>query len=108
MSVRTRRNNSGDQSAPPRSHQKQRRTFTLSPESVALLDELSAKSKSASAVLDELLLSLRREKVRQEMEERVGRYYDRRSEEERGEEALWGDFATQEFAAIEVAKLRSK
>lgn len=87
---------------------KQRRTFTLSPEAVELLDELSASSKSASSVLDELLLSLRRERERREMEERIGRYYDQRSEEERREETLWGDFATGEFMAAELSRLRSK
>lgn len=108
MSTRAGKNNSRSRLASPGNHRKHRRTFTLSPESLALLDELSAKSKSASAVLDELLLSLRREKERQEMEERIGRYYDQRSEEERREETVWGDFATREFAAIELAKLRSK
>lgn len=88
--------------------QKQRKTFTLSYEAVALLDELSASSKSASSVLDELLLSLRRERERQEMEERMGRYYDQRSEEEGREATLWGDFATREFVAAELLRLRSK
>lgn len=87
---------------------KQRRTFTLSPEAVALLDDLSANSKSASSVLDELLLSLRREKERREMAERIERYYDQRSEEERREEMLWGDFATREFMVEELLRLQSK
>ncbi len=60
------------------------------PEAVALLDDLSANSKSASSVLDESLLSLRREKERQEMEERISRYYDERSEEARRGKALGG------------------
>lgn len=87
---------------------KQRRTFTLSPEAVALLDDLSADSKSASSVLDELLLSLRREKERREMEKRIERYYSKRSEEEYREEMLWGDFATREFMATELSRLQSK
>jgi len=90
------------------SRNKQRRTFTLSPESVALLDELSASSKSASSVLDELLLSLRREKERQEMEARIARYYDERSDEERREDSLWADFATREFMAAELSRLQLK
>lgn len=48
-----------------------------------------------------LLPSWRREKERQTMEERIERYYDRRSEEERHEEGLWGDFATREFVRSE-------
>lgn len=87
---------------------KQRRTFTLSPEAVALLDDLSADSKSASSVLDELLLSLRRERERREMEKRIQRYYDERSEDERQEGKLWGDFATREFMATELSRLQLK
>jgi hypothetical protein len=90
---------------------KQRKTFTLSPESVALLEELSARRnprgpESVSAVLDDLLLALRREKTRQEMEEKIGKYYDERSEAERQEEIEWGKFAMAEFAAIEMNKAR--
>ena len=87
---------------------KQRRTFTLSPQAVALLEDLSANSKSASSVLDELLLSLGREKERREMEKRIARYYDERSEEERHGDTLWGDFATREFMAAELLRLQSK
>ena len=93
--------------SPTGRRQKQRRTFTLSPESVALLEELSVNAKSTSAFLDELLLSLRTERKRQEMEERIGRYYDHRTDEGRREERLWAEFALKEFAAAELAKLRS-
>jgi hypothetical protein len=86
---------------------KQRKTFTLSPESVALLEELSLQRQahgpeSVSAVLDDLLLAMRREKTRQEMEEKIGKYYDGRSEAERQEEIEWGKFAMAEFTAIEL------
>jgi hypothetical protein len=94
-----------------RGQTKQRRTFTLSPESVALLEQLSAQrnsrgQESVSAVLDDLLMALRREKTRQEMEEKIGRYYDERSEAEREEEIDWGKFAMAEFAAAELIKGR--
>lgn len=85
---------------------KQRRTFTLSPESVALLEELSRQRhtrgpESVSAVLDDLLLALRHAKTLQEIEEKIGKYYDERSDLERREETEWGKFAMAEFAAIE-------
>ncbi len=90
---------------------KRRKTFTLSPESVALLEELSAKRRthgpeSVSAVLDDLLLTMRREKTRQEMEDRIGKYYDERSEAERQEEIEWGKFAMAEFTAIELNRAK--
>jgi len=94
-----------------RGRTKPRKTFTLSPESVALLEELSAQrnsrrgQESVSAVLDDLLIALRREKT-QETEERIGKYYDERSEELREEEIAWGEFAMAEFAADEMNKAR--
>ncbi len=91
---------------------KQRKTFTLSPESVALLEGLSANRsdsrgrESVSAVLDDLLLAIGKDKARREAEEKIGKYYDERSEEERQEEVEWGNFATGEFLAIELNRSR--
>jgi hypothetical protein len=91
---------------------KQRKTFTLSPESVAFLEDLSASRKdlrgqgSVSAVLDDLLLAIGKDKERQENEDKIGKYYDERSEEERQEEIDWGKLATGEFVAIELNKYR--
>jgi hypothetical protein len=84
---------------------KQRRTFTLSRESVALLEELSRQrrsrgTESVSAVLDDLLLAMRRAKRLQEIEEQIGKYYDEPSDRERQDETEWGKFALAEFAAI--------
>jgi len=98
----------------PRSRRrvKQRKTFTLSHESVAFLEELSASRKdphgqeSVSAVLDGLLLAVGKEKDRQENEAKIGKYYDERSEDERQEEIDWGKLATGEFLAIELNKYR--
>ncbi len=91
---------------------KQRRTFTLSHESVAFLEELSACRKksrgqeSVSAVLDNLLLAIGKDKERQENEDKIGKYYDERSDKERQEEIEWGKLATGEFLAIELDKYR--
>jgi hypothetical protein len=91
---------------------KQRKTFTLSPESVAFLEKLSASransrgQESVSAVLDDLLLAIGKDKARQDIEDKIGKYYDQRSEEERQEEIDWGKLATGEFVAIELNKYR--
>jgi hypothetical protein len=91
---------------------KQRKTFTLSHESVAFLEELSASRKdshgeeSLSAVLDGLLLAVGKDLQRQQNEAKIGKYYDERSEEERQEEIDWGKIATGEFLAIELNKYR--
>ena len=108
MSTTSGRKRNPRRAEPAKKGPKQRRTFTLSPEAVALLDDLSASSKSASSVLDKLLLSLRREKERREMEKRIERYYSERSAEEHHEETLWGDFATREFMVAELSRLQSK
>jgi hypothetical protein len=81
---------------------KQRKTFTLSAESIALLEELTGRGnphalESVSAVLDGLLLGIRKEKARQELERKVGEYYDERSREEEEEEIAWGKFALSQF-----------
>jgi hypothetical protein len=88
---------------------KQRRTFTLSADSIALLEELSARRnvrgrESVSSILDELLLAIYREKVRQENENRIANYYDERPEAQRHEELEWGRFAMAEFAAAQMNK----
>jgi hypothetical protein len=91
---------------------KRRKTFTLSQESVAFLEQLSASRKdsrgqeSVSAVLDDLLLAIGKDKERQKNEHKIGKYYDERSEEERQEEIDWGKLATGEFLAIELSKYR--
>jgi hypothetical protein len=91
---------------------KQRKTFTLSDESVAFLEELSASRKDAhgqesvSAVLDDLLLAIGKQKERLTNEDKIGKYYDERSEEERQGEIDWGQLATGEFLAIELNKYR--
>jgi hypothetical protein len=91
---------------------KQRKTFTLSPESVAFLEKLSTsrtdsrRRESVSAALDAFLLAVVKDQNRQQIEDQIGKYYDERSEEERQEEIDWGKLATGEFVAIELNKYR--
>ncbi len=93
---------------------KQRKTFTLSTESIALLEELTGCSsnphalKSVSAVLDGLLLRIRKEKARQELERKIGEYYDERSREEEEEEIAWGKFALSQFPVDDSAPKESR
>ena len=47
------------------------------------------------------------EKVRHELEEKIAKYYDELSEEERQEEIAWGKFALAEFVAIDMDRLRN-
>ena len=88
---------------PPRRTQvKQRKTFTLSPQSVALLEKLTAErsthgQESVSAVLDDLLLSFGEEKRRREMEHSTQKYYDKRSPQDEEEEIAWAKFALSQF-----------
>jgi len=76
---------------------KQRRTFTLSPESLAYLDQQARKRRlnSQSAVLDELLLEKTREQRRAELEANITAYYDSLSDEEVEEQRAWGELAEQ-------------
>ena len=82
---------------------KRRRTFTLSPESLAYLDEQARQRKlgSQSAFLDELLREKTMELRRAALEANVTAYYDSLSEEERQEQRAWGELAEQSLALRE-------
>jgi hypothetical protein len=47
------------------------------------------------------------DKVRQQIEEKIAKYYEERSEEELEEEIAWGKFAVAEFVAIEMDRLKN-
>jgi hypothetical protein len=92
---------------------KQRKTFTLSPQSVAFLEQLSAErsahgQESVSAVLDDLLLSFGEEKRRREMERSTQKYYDKRSPQDEEEEIAWAKFALSQFPVWEGPKGETK
>jgi hypothetical protein len=76
---------------------KQRRTFTLSPESLAYLEQQARERKlnSQSAVLDELLREKTVELRRAALEANVTAYYDSLSDEEVEEQRAWGELAEQ-------------
>lgn len=92
---------------------KQRKTFTLSPQSVAFLEKLSAErsargQESVSAVLDDLLMLFGEEKRRREMEHSTQQYYDKRSPQDEEEEIAWAKFALSQFPVREGTKGETK
>jgi hypothetical protein len=78
-----------------KSGNKERRTFTLSPASLAYLDQETRRrnADSQSAVLDELLREKKRERQLAALEAAIGSYYDEVSDAEAEEEKIWGEFA---------------
>lgn len=81
-------------------HRKRRRTFTLSPASLAYLEHQARERKlaSQSAFLDELLLEKTMEQRRAALEANVAAYYDSLSDEEVQEQRAWGELAEQSLA----------
>ena len=82
---------------------KQRRTFTLSLESLSYLEQEARRLQieSQSSVLDELL----REKIRDQqlaaIEAKITSYYDNLSDEEMEEDRAWGEFAGSQLVLSE-------
>ncbi len=72
---------------------KMKRSFTLTPESVAFVADTRQKRRagSDSEALDLLLREARLEVKRQELEASITAYYDSISDEERKEQADWAE-----------------
>ncbi len=79
---------------------KQRRTFTLSPASLAYLDEQARRRnlESQSAALDELLLEKKKDEHRALLAANITSYYDNLSDDEVEEQRAWGELAEQSLA----------
>jgi hypothetical protein len=81
---------------------KERRTFTLSRESVALLHDLRAARRGArrgsvSAVLDDLLRALDKQRKRETVEKAITSFYDGLPESAQSEDREWGEFSLAQF-----------
>jgi len=78
---------------------KARKSYTLSPESVAFLEgqAKTRRAASVSAILDELIQSVRSAQERDALEKAVEGYYSALSDRDVQEQAQWGDFALGEF-----------
>jgi hypothetical protein len=81
------------------SERKAKKSYTLSPESVAFLEALRKKQRAASisAILEEILQTARREQDRAAVDLAVADYYGSLTAEEVSEQAEWGDLALREF-----------
>src|SRR5258708_35328513 len=82
---------------------KERRSFTLSRESIALLAELCVagnglRRRSASAVLDSLLRSLNKERKRKAVDQAITSYYSSLPEQARAEHEDGGGFSLVHFS----------
>jgi hypothetical protein len=82
---------------------KAKKSFTLSLESVAFLEAMRKQRRvgSTSAILDEILESVRREHERASVDLAVADYYGSLSTGEALEQAQWADFALSEFPGSE-------
>src|SRR5271163_2508218 len=82
------------------SEAKQRRTFTLSPESLSYLEQEARRRSidSQSAVLDELLREKKREQQLAAIDKQITAYYDSLTDEQVEEQRTWGEFAEQQLA----------
>jgi len=78
---------------------KAKRSYTLSPESVAFLDAMRKRRRapSVSSVLEEILQVARREQGKAALERAVSDYYTSLSQTEADEQIKWGEFALHEF-----------
>jgi hypothetical protein len=80
-------------------NRKAKKSFTLSPESVAFLDAMRKKrrARSTSSVLEDILCKVRVEQEKSAVEKTISDYYSSLTNEEVKEQNLWGAFAEREF-----------
>ena len=80
-----------------------KKSYTLSPRSVAFLEAVRRKRRAAStsAVLEEILESLRRQHERASLERAVADYYSSLTGEDVNEQGEWAEFALLEFPNAE-------
>jgi len=83
----------------PNALRKEKKTFSLSRESVSYLESLRKQKKrhSTSSVLEELIRQQRQAAEMERIAASVTRYYDSLSGEEQAEDRDWGEFALSQF-----------
>ena len=76
-----------------------KKSFTLSPSSVAFLEKLrkQQKASSTSAVLDQLLQEAEARQKKIAFERSILAYYDNLEDGEQEEAKFWGDFALRQM-----------
>jgi hypothetical protein len=82
-----------------RVERKAKKSYTLSPESIAFLETIRKRRRAASisSVLEEILQAVRRQEKRAQIARSVDAYYSSLSDQQAAELVEWGDFATGEF-----------
>ncbi|HEX3739042.1 MAG TPA: hypothetical protein VHV29_04885 [Terriglobales bacterium] len=83
----------------PNTSRKEKRTFSLSRESLHFLESMRKKQKraSVSAVLDELIAQQRRSQEADRISASIASYYNSLTDNEVTEDRLWGQFAETQF-----------
>jgi NAD dependent epimerase/dehydratase family enzyme len=83
----------------PNPSRKEKRTFSLSRESLHFLESIRKKQKraSVSAVLDELIAQQRRSQEADRISASIASYYNSLTDNEVTEDRLWGQFAETQF-----------
>jgi hypothetical protein len=78
---------------------KEKKTFSLSRQSVMYLEALrkERRSRSMSSVLEEVIRQQQQTKELERVSASVTRYYDSLTAEEMAEDRAWGDFAATQF-----------
>jgi hypothetical protein len=78
---------------------KEKKTFSLSRQSVMYLEALrkERRSRSMSSVLEEVIRQQQQTKDLERISASVTRYYDSLTAEEMAEDRAWGDFAATQF-----------
>jgi hypothetical protein len=82
-----------------RAERKAKKSYTLSPESIAFLEAIRKRRRAAStsSVLEGILQAVRRQEERAKVEKSIDDYYSSLSDKQAAEHSEWGDFATSEF-----------
>lgn len=77
---------------------KQKRSYTLSPDSIAFLERLRKKRKvsSCSKVLDELISEVEKRQRKTELHKTMDDYYATMNDEEIAEDCAWGQFGLEQ------------
>ncbi len=78
---------------------KEKKTFSLSRQSVMFLEALrkERRSRSISSVLDEIIRQQQQTKEMERISASVTKYYDSLTAEEIAEDSAWGEFAATQF-----------
>lgn len=86
--------------APKEAARKEKRSYTLSPDALSVLEELRHEQpeKSRSSLLEGLLLQVRAERQRKRLDQEVTNYYNSLSAEELDEQDAWSEFAMKQAA----------